>query len=105
MPFYAGKTIRILVGFAPGSTADGDPRVVPRSAGPLVSGTGNSFETYAHLLASHLPRHIAGAPSVIVQNMPGAGGLTQLSYLAGTAAPDGLTLALLNPTNLVEPLL
>jgi tripartite-type tricarboxylate transporter receptor subunit TctC len=103
--FYAGRTIRILVGYAPGGSADGDPRVLPRSAGPLVSGAGNAFEIYAQLLARHLGRHIAGMPSVIVQNMPGAGGLTQMSYMARGATPDGLTLALLNPTNSIEPLL
>ncbi|MDB5596197.1 MAG: tripartite tricarboxylate transporter family receptor [Hyphomicrobiales bacterium] len=103
--FYAGRTIRILVGYAPGGSADGDPRVLPRSAGPLVAGAGNAFEIYAQLLARHLGRHIAGAPSVIVQNMPGAGGLTLMTYMARGAAPDGLTLALFNPTNSIEPLL
>lgn len=103
--FYAGRTIRILVGYAPGGSADGDPRVLPRSAGPLVAGGGNAFEVYAQLLARHLGRHIAGTPSVIVQNMPGAGGLAQMSYMARGATPDGLTLALINPTNTIEPLL
>jgi tripartite-type tricarboxylate transporter receptor subunit TctC len=52
-----------------------------------------------------MPRHIPGAPTMIVQNMPGAGGLTMTSNLANVAAPDGLTLGMLNPVNTTEPLL
>ncbi len=80
---FAGKTIRILVGYPPGST----------------------FDTYARLAARHIGRHIPGAPGIIVQNMPGAGGLTATSNLANVAAPDGLTLALINPVNAMEPIL
>jgi len=53
---FAGKTIRILVGYPPGST----------------------FDTYARLAARHIP----GAPGTIVQNMPGAGGLTATKHPA-----------------------
>lgn len=81
--FFAGKTIRVLVGYPPGST----------------------FDTYARILIRHMPRHVPGAPTMIVQNMPGAGGLTMTSNLAHIAAPDGLTLGLLNPVNTTEPLL
>lgn len=81
--FYAGKTVRIVVGFPPGST----------------------FDTYARMLARHIGRHIPGAPNVIVQNMPGAGGLTSTSMVSNVAAPDGLTMAMINPVNTTEPLL
>jgi tripartite-type tricarboxylate transporter receptor subunit TctC len=81
--FYAGKTVRVLVGYPPGST----------------------FDTYARMLARHLGRHLPGGPTIIVQNMPGAGGLTATAYAANVAAPDGLTLAMLNPVNTTEPLL
>ncbi len=82
-PFYAGKTIRILVGYPPGST----------------------FDNYARLATRHIGRHIPGNPTVIVQNMPGAGGLTATSNAANVAAADGLTLALINPINAMEPIL
>lgn len=104
-PFYAGKTIRILVGYAPGGSADADPRVMTRNIGPLVSGPGNAFDAYARLLAQFYGRHIPGAPTVIVQNMPGAGGLRATSFLAKDAARDGLTLAIPAPANVTEPLL
>jgi tripartite-type tricarboxylate transporter receptor subunit TctC len=81
--FFAGKTIRVLVGYPPGST----------------------FDTYARILIRHMPTHILGAPTMIVQNMPGAGGLTMTSYIANIATPDGLTLGMLNPVNTTEPLL
>ncbi|MDO9353523.1 MAG: hypothetical protein Q7T55_07500 [Solirubrobacteraceae bacterium] len=103
--FFAGKTIRILVGYAPGGTADADPRAPGRPSGLIFSGPGNGFETYARLLARHLGRFIPGSPKIVVQNMPGVGGLRAASYLAGEAAPDGLTLALLNPANATAPLL
>ncbi|MDB5543801.1 MAG: tripartite tricarboxylate transporter family receptor [Hyphomicrobiales bacterium] len=81
--FFAGKVIRVLVGYPPGST----------------------FDTYARILIRHMPRHVPGAPTMIVQNMPGAGGLTMTSYMANIATPDGLTLGMLNPVNTTEPLL
>ena len=81
--FYAGKTVRILVGYPPGST----------------------FDNYARAAARHIGRHIPGNPTVIVQNMPGAGGLTATSNAANVAAADGLTLALINPVNAMEPIL
>ena len=81
--FFAGKTIRVLVGYPPGST----------------------FDNYARLATRHMGRHIPGNPTMIVQNMPGAGGLTATSNAANVAAPDGLTLALINPVNAMEPIL
>lgn len=81
--FFAGKTIRVLVGYPPGST----------------------FDNYARLAVRHMGRHVPGNPTMIVQNMPGAGGLTATSIAANVAAADGLTLALINPTNAIEPLL
>ena len=50
-PFYAGKTIRIIVGFAPGGTID----------------------IRSRLFARYLPKDIPGNPTIIVQNMTGAG--------------------------------
>jgi tripartite-type tricarboxylate transporter receptor subunit TctC len=69
-PFYAGKTITIVAGFAPGGTID----------------------IRARLFARHLPKYIPGNPSIIVQNMTGAGGLVAANYAFSVAKPDGLTL-------------
>jgi tripartite-type tricarboxylate transporter receptor subunit TctC len=68
--FYEGKTIRIVVGFSPGG----------------------GFDVYARTLARHLPNHIPGNPTVIVQNMPGAGSLIAANHVYKVAAPDGLTM-------------
>ena len=68
--FYAGKTIRIVVG----------------------AGAGGGFDTYARLFARHVANYIPGQPSIIVQNMPGAGMLIAAKYLISQAKPDGLTI-------------
>jgi tripartite-type tricarboxylate transporter receptor subunit TctC len=69
--FFAGKTVRIVVGLAPGG----------------------GFDTYARLVARHLGKHIPGNPTVIVENMTGAGGLISANHLYRVAKPDGLSLA------------
>ena len=67
----AGKTVRIVVGYPPGG----------------------GFDTYARLLARHLPQHIPGKPAVVVENMAGAASLIAANYSYKVARPDGLTLA------------
>jgi ABC-type amino acid transport substrate-binding protein len=69
--FYQGKTLTVIVGFAPGGGVD----------------------TTARLVARHLARFIPGQPSVVVQNMEGAAGVIAANYLDRRIAPDGLTLA------------
>ncbi len=64
---YAEKTIKVIVGFAPGG----------------------GYDIYARVLARHLPQHILGAPKVIVTNMPGAGSLTLANYIFNVAPKDG----------------
>jgi tripartite-type tricarboxylate transporter receptor subunit TctC len=71
-PFFQGKTIRIIVGFT----------------------SGGLYDQYARILARHMPKHIPGNPSIIVQNMPGAGSLTATNYVYSVAKPDGLTLGM-----------
>ncbi len=68
--FFAGKTIRIIVAYSPGG----------------------GFDAYSRMLARHMPRHIPGNPTVVVQNRPGAGGLITSNFLYNRAKPDGLTI-------------
>jgi tripartite-type tricarboxylate transporter receptor subunit TctC len=68
--FYDGKTVRIIVGLA----------------------AGGGFDTYARLVARHLGRYIPGAPTVIVENMVGAGSLIAANHMYRVAKPDGLTI-------------
>jgi tripartite-type tricarboxylate transporter receptor subunit TctC len=68
--FYKGKTVRIVVGSAPGG----------------------GFDTYARAIARQMGKHIPGNPGVIVENMTGAGSLRAANYLYRIAKPDGLTI-------------
>jgi hypothetical protein len=70
--FYQGKTLTVLVGFAPGGGVDTTARVVAR----------------------HLVRFIPGQPNLVVQNMEGAAGLVSMNYLDKRVAADGLTIAM-----------
>ena len=50
---------------------------------------GGGYDQYARLLARHLPKYIPGAPTMIVQNMPGAEGIKAANYLYASAPRDG----------------
>ena len=65
--FYSGKTVRIIVGSAPGG----------------------GYDTYARAIARHLGRYIPGQPTVIVENMPGAGSLVAANHVYKAADKDG----------------
>lgn len=81
--FYKGKTLDIVVGSTPGGAYDGMARVV------------------GHYIARYIP----GTPSIIIKNMPGAGGIVVTSWLYNIAPKDGLTMAAPAPQALLEPLL
>ncbi len=66
-PFYAGKTVTIVVGLPPGGGAD----------------------AYARLVQRHFPSHIPGRPGIVVQNVPGAGSLRAVTYLGANMPADG----------------
>jgi tripartite-type tricarboxylate transporter receptor subunit TctC len=72
--YYAGKTLTIIVGYK----------------------TGGGYDATARLLARHLPKHIPGKPTVIVQNMPGANSLIAANHVYSVAKPDGLTVGTFN---------
>src|SRR5438477_2520062 len=68
--FFAHKTINIYIGYT----------------------GGGSYDLYGRLVAHHLGRHIPGAPTVIAQNMPGAGSLKAANFLYEIAPKDGTAL-------------
>ena len=76
---FAGKTVRIIHGAT----------------------VGGEYDVYAKLAARHIGQFIPGKPTVIVQAMPGAGGLTAIRYMA-TAAPRDGTVILMPQVNLVH---
>ena len=65
--FYRGRSLNIIIGY----------------------GVGGGYDTYARLLGRHIGKHIPGNPSIVPQNMPGAGGLKATLYLYGVAPKDG----------------
>jgi tripartite-type tricarboxylate transporter receptor subunit TctC len=69
--FYQGKTLTVIVGYAPGGGVDASARAMTR----------------------HLGRFIPGRPNIVVQNMEGAAGIISVNHLDRRVAPDGLTLA------------
>lgn len=77
--FYAGKTITMST----------------------HSDAGAGYDTYLRLLARHMGKHIAGRPSFIVINQPGAGGLLAANYAAKSAPQDGTFLTLVSQGLLV----
>lgn len=81
--FYAGKTLNFIIG------AD--------AAG--------GYDVYARAIAHHLARFIPGNPTVVPQNMPGAGSGKAASYIYNVAPKDGTTIAALFPGVLIDPLL
>jgi tripartite-type tricarboxylate transporter receptor subunit TctC len=81
--FYKGKDLRMIVS--------------------TTSGTG--YDTYARAVARHLPRHIPGNPSIIVQNMPGAGGLLAANHIYALAPKDGTAFGMIQNTVPFEPLI
>lgn len=71
-PFYQGKTIKVVVGFT----------------------SGGFYDRWSRLLARFVPKYLPGAPEMIVQNMPGAGGLIAANHVYNVAQPDGLTVGM-----------
>ncbi|MCC2096088.1 MAG: hypothetical protein KDJ29_04320 [Hyphomicrobiales bacterium] len=80
--FYKGKTITILVGF----------------------GAGGGYDTTTRLFARRFGDHIPGKPTVVVQNMPGAGSMIVANYLYNVAPKDGTTLGVFASSTALEPL-
>jgi tripartite-type tricarboxylate transporter receptor subunit TctC len=71
---FAGKTVTIIVGYKPGG----------------------GYDATARLLARYLPNHLAGKPTVIVQNMPGGNSIIAANHIYNVAKPDGLTVGTFN---------
>jgi tripartite-type tricarboxylate transporter receptor subunit TctC len=60
----------------------------------IGTGAGGVFDFYGRLAATHLGRHIPGHPSIVPQNMPGAGGINMANFLFHRAPKDGTALGL-----------
>lgn len=80
--FYRGRTIEIVVG----------------------AGAGGGYDVNARLLARHLGRFVPGGPNVVVNNMPGGGGIAAANFLYNVAAKNGLVLGAFSNAMLTQPL-
>jgi tripartite-type tricarboxylate transporter receptor subunit TctC len=81
--FYRNQTITILVGFT----------------------AGGGYDLYARVLGRHLGRHLPGKPTIVVQNMPGAGSLKATQFVYSVAPKDGTVLATVSRGMITDPLL
>lgn len=69
------------------------------------SAAGGGFDKYGRLTAKFLPRYLPGKPSIVIQNMPGAGGIKSLTWLYNTAAKDGRQFALISAAAAFAPMI
>ena len=78
--FYSGKTIRLIVG----------------------ASAGGGFDIYTRAIARYMSKHVPGNPTIIVDNMAGAGSLVSANYMYNLAKPDGLTVGLWSSTLILQ---
>jgi tripartite-type tricarboxylate transporter receptor subunit TctC len=82
-PFYKGRTITIVVG----------------------TSAGGGYDAYARLFGRYLSKHLPGEPSVVINNMPGAGSNRAAAYVARVAPKDGTFIAAPYATQPLGPIL
>ncbi len=80
--FYSGKSIRLVVGYAPGG----------------------GYDSYIRTFARHFATHVTGRPDVIVMNMPGAATLRAVQYLESGVPKDGTIVTIFNPGLITQSL-
>jgi tripartite-type tricarboxylate transporter receptor subunit TctC len=81
--FYKGRQITVIVG----------------------SSAGGGYDTYARLLARHMPKHIPGSPAMAVSNMAGAGSNAAAAYVYNIAPKDGTIIGALQNSAILDALL
>jgi tripartite-type tricarboxylate transporter receptor subunit TctC len=81
--FFKGRTVTLDIGYSPGG----------------------GYDLYARVLARYLGDHIPGSPTVVPQNMPGAGSLKLVNYLYNIAPKDGTVIATFGRGLAMQPLL
>jgi tripartite-type tricarboxylate transporter receptor subunit TctC len=79
--FYKGKELRLIIS----------------------STVGGGYDLYARTISRHLARHIPGSPTIIPQNMPGAGGIAAANHIYSVAPKDGTVIAAIQNTVPFEP--
>jgi tripartite-type tricarboxylate transporter receptor subunit TctC len=80
--FYRGKVIRVIVGFS----------------------AGGGFDTYARTVTRYMGKYIPGNPTMVVENMTGAGSLIAANHVYKVARPDGLSIGAFNGNQILGQL-
>ncbi|MBT3533110.1 MAG: hypothetical protein HN478_04480 [Rhodospirillaceae bacterium] len=80
--FYDGKTVRVVIG----------------------ASMGGSYGIYAQILSRHVTKHLPGAPTVVVQSMPGSGGNKAMNYTTNAGAQDGSSVSIVQISVALESL-
>lgn len=80
--FYRGKSINLVIGYAPGG----------------------GYDQYARLLARYMGQNLPGKPIIVPRNMPGAGSLNAINNVYNVAPRDGTSMATFGPEVAFEPL-
>jgi tripartite-type tricarboxylate transporter receptor subunit TctC len=81
--FYRGRNVSMVIGYT----------------------AGGGYDLYARLLARHMSKHIPGNPTIVPQNMPGAGSLKAANYIYSLAPKDGATIGTAARSMATDPLL
>jgi tripartite-type tricarboxylate transporter receptor subunit TctC len=81
--FYKGKTVYLIIGSAPGG----------------------GFDEYGRLVAQYIGKHIPGRPTVVPENLDGAGGGVAADKVAVTAPQDGTYIGAIRATTILDPLI
>ncbi len=80
--FYKGRNLALIVSVPPGG----------------------GYDVIARAVGRHIGRHVPGTPNIVVQNMPGAGGVVATNWLANLAPKDGTAIAIVSNNTPFEPL-
>ncbi len=80
--FYKGKTITVLIGYAPGGL----------------------YDITARLLSRHMYRHIPGQPTMVPQNLPGSGSIKTILNLYNVAPKDGTSVGVVARSYAIDPI-
>lgn len=81
--FYKGRSVDMIIGAAPGG----------------------GYDVYGRVVARHMPRHLAGNPTMVPKNMPGAGSSKAAEYIYSVAPKDGSAIGIIFPGSIMTPLL
>lgn len=80
--FFKGKNLTILIGY----------------------GAGGGYDTTTRIFARHFSKHLPGNPTIVPQNMPGAGSMKVANFVYNAAPKNGLTLGVFASSTALEPL-